>query len=98
MLSLVAAALLFGAATIGKPFALALIGPGSLLGLGAMMVIGGLGLLPWLEDLSGLEGPSIYGRVSMLMGVVFWWGLILFAMLRRRRRLLATPAASAGQA
>lgn len=70
------------------PVAIAIMGPGAILGLGVVMVIGGLGLSSRLENLLGLEGSTIYMLVSVLMGVVFWWVLTLMLLLRRRRKLL----------
>ncbi|WP_157089370.1 hypothetical protein [Oceanibaculum pacificum] len=50
--------------------------------------------LPRVEDLLGLEGPSIHILVSLLMGVVFWWALALTLLLHRRRKLLASETAN----
>lgn len=76
-------------AMIWPPVAIALIGPGGLLGLGVVMTVGVLGLTSWLEALFGLEGPAIYMLVSVAMGILFWWVLILTILLRSRRRLRA---------
>ncbi|MBU0724696.1 MAG: hypothetical protein KJ904_06460 [Alphaproteobacteria bacterium] len=96
LLSLAFVALLvLGALGSGsRIFAFAIIGPGSILAIVVLMGIRLLGLFPWVEDMLGLEGPSMYMLVSLLMGVVFWWALALALLLYRRRKLITSETAS----
>jgi len=71
-------------------FGYAIIWPGGILALGVLMGIELLGLFPWVDNLLGLEGPTMYMVVTVLMGVVFWWALALALLLLRRRKLLAS--------
>ncbi len=89
---MVVASLVFGAMS-WAPVAIAIIGPGGVLGLVVVMAIGAMGLTSRLEDLFGLEGPTIYMLVSVVMGVVFWWAVTLFVLLLGRRKLLAQKPA-----